>query len=290
MKIVKLVIFLTIVVILSLNLVAYPRSTGNFFGQTPVSQSVIGRWQMVSTEKLDNGIPVTLYQLEFMNSDTLIFNRKTNDAVELYNIVFYYRFLEGKGDQISIRGRYADELQIERNGADLFISSNGSLIPDGRYKKVITIHWPLLGIVIGSISFLISIKSLIAIRNNKTEGFSYVPWKQSKSYWLNYFSRIIMVILLFAIGLFIGRSIWTDWIHLLIPIGWDGVIMLELSLALAILALSIIFNSLQKIKPRRDSVDSLRRSVGLILFGFSLYGIAHGAMMIIIFLTFGSYF
>jgi hypothetical protein len=286
MKAMKLIIFLTFFVVMSLNQVRDLKNFWNISSQTLLPDFIIGRWQMVSTRNVDNITKVTLYQLEFISSDTLIYNRRTNDVVELYNIVFHYNFDEQ--NQINIRGRYSDELQITRDGDYLLISPNGSLIPKGKYKRVTTIPWAIFGVAIGIATILLASRAIMAIHRNRQGVFSFSEWRHSKLHWL-YYPQFIVSILVFVIGLRIGRNIWPDWHYLLIPIGWDGLIMLELSLAIAVIAIGIIVTSWIKIKPTKVSLNNFWNSVGVALFALSTYGVYYGVLHLMVFLVFGSY-
>jgi hypothetical protein len=106
----------------------YLLSACSTFGDSNSRIFILGKW--IGESSPDTNVQ---YVLKFLPFNILLADIKTPDE-EAHNILFTYRFIDR--NQITIKGRFLDELQITKRDNNLVtILSVYGFIPDGNYER-----------------------------------------------------------------------------------------------------------------------------------------------------------
>lgn len=275
--------WIVIALIMTGPLFFYLESNGVLLGNTQKESFLIGKWIL---QQHFSPAQFSIYELEFVDSDTLICNTSDNGQ-NTYNIQFQYVFIGENRIKITAPRRLSSEWEILTEGDELVIKSSTWPEGVGVFKKSTVMNWSSVAIWL---SLCVIGTFLITIPRTKTKNgeLSVANIGQYQSAGLSRYTIYnLMALAFFISGLFGGMLIWSFPPLLRVRLPWDAVITLELGAILVILGIrTILANHRVFMEARTISWIYL---LGIFLLGAGALGMIIGSGRLFIFIETGFY-
>jgi hypothetical protein len=241
-------------------------SVGCYASSAPTENSgsmksfILGKWEIYNKNDLRG---VYYSSLDFVDANTLICSINDADGT-IHNNVYEYKFTEDNYLEIS-GNRTGDELNVYKDGDILVVKSELNPMLNMNFKRGAYINWPAIALILSGgligMSFVRMRDQQVRIKEKDKRG----------KLWFDTTNFVI-----FLISLLLGVYISNLNFLLKITLPWDGIIILEISMAFLIAGA----------KTRKYFPSS---HIGILLLGLSIWGIVASMTRIILYLTFGYY-
>ena len=249
---------------------------------------IIGRWIGKFSEVKDGITYDEIYQLEFIEPDTLIYSGKKLDS-SLYNMVFTYHFIQP--DRIAVIARASDSWELSQENDSLIIHSNEFYLRNGSYERIPTTNWGVITIAFSGLLIVLVVFSLRRYFNKRIpEANASLP--QNKYFpSFNWFFKILFILAnagLMIAGANLALSFWRIFALESIRLPWDGVVAVDIGVALVIAG---VFLMRFPYRSKKLSLFSflILSFLGILIIGSSFHGLISGVLRIAVFLSFGYY-
>lgn len=261
----------------------YLESNGELFGNSEKENFLIGKWIL---QRHQSSAQFIIYDLEFVDSDTLICNT-SNKGKNTYNIQFQYDFIGENRIKITAPRRLSSEWEVLNEGDELLINSSPWPGGAGVFKKSTTVNWSSVALWL---SLCVIGTFFITIPRTKTKNgeLHVVNISRHQFAGLSQYSIHNLIALAFFIGgLVSGFLIWSSPPLLRVRLPWDAVITLELGSIPVIFGIrTIIANQRAFMEARIISWNYL---LGIFLLGAGAMGMIIGSGRLFIFIETGFY-
>lgn len=250
---------------------------------------LIGRWKL---QKQLSSEQFLISEMEFVNSNTLFVNFRFQGQ-NFYNIKFNYAFVNKNKVRMWGQRWLPSEWDVSYHDSFIMIKSTSSpgwpawLGNVGVFERETNINWP-------SITWLLGLTVVAAFvaptPKARTDGQANSQMEPRNK---NFFSSAYRFIgpyllgsIIFTLGLMTGVVLWNLPPLLQVILPWDGVIMMELSIALLIFGIRVIVANLAMIRSVKLSWPSFG---GIFIIGVCAYGLIKAMFELITFGLYGHY-
>lgn len=254
--------------------------------QTDLKDFIIGRWAGDLELTRNNQNQHVDLVFDFHWREWMVLNSRSNfdPQIEFWNRsneIYHYEFVEDNIIQLS-ENRLADQMKVTRDANDLWISgihTDGQVV---RFRRVPTIPWGIISLLLGMV-FLEIIKFGLGRLSDNNKAQRLVDGFQSSKHHFrkiipDVFALVISLVLAGYLSSVLAKGIWYSPKLTQIRLPWDAIITLELAGGTALCGFLLILLP----QKARDYLSFPFRAAGYFmgsfLVGSSVWGLLRGGI------------
>lgn len=244
-----------------------------------------GKWQASVIYPDEMGAYEVRKTIEFVGPSKIIYNQfvlrnSRIQSIEFYNLVFHYQFVSES--KIDLGARVSDKWTISKPTQNLIISG-ASFVGNGEYKRVVSVNWIFIAILLGFFVFWVfrriyltyTYNSRKQFRFNKNELFGTVLQ-------LSQLVNILVNVLVFIGGAYLGTVAWSWWPILFIRPPWDGVILLEINLLILSYGLKLLMDRIMIVETPMLNFSKWQHYIGVFFGSLGFLGSVTSLLLIFV--------